>query len=766
VPTTEDELGGLNSDQRRDLDDRARRLQSALRAGDTVIDLCRFLPPPGAPHRRAVLHELIKTELGVRYSRRQGGRLEEFLRRYPELGAPEDLPAELLYEEYRLRQTFGDRPALGEYHDRFPLQFEQFRRLAQQAPGEAPPTNYHTLAPPAPAGDPVLTVRQTSVPAAPTPPVRRTSAVLPPGEGYQLLERIGNGQFGEVYRAHAPGGVVVAVKRILRSMNDESSRRELKAMEQLRELRHPFLLQTHNYYALEDRLIIVMELADGSLLDRFKECRAEGMEGIPVDELLSYFGEAAEALDYLRGQKLSHRDIKPQNLLHLKGHAKVADFGLARIQQQTLDHTVNVGGTPAYMPPEMWRGDVSVHSDQYSLAATWYEMRTGRRLFSANSHAELLMQHLTQPPDVSGVPEAEQAVLLRALAKEPDQRFPSCVAFVQALREATAPPKPVASAPAWGVKAAAVSLALAVTAILVATGGVLWRWRQQPPPPAVPEPPKVAVSWQPRGWDPEDASDVVEDRNGRRYYRRLVRDVGGQRVVAVVVPQTRPTDPRTFYVLENKVCNALYAAFLGDQKSARLLETYSHRPGCEALVRGDWDKGGWAPHFNDDPDKAPFFGATLPARGPLPVFRATVTEAHCFAEWLDGRLPTRQQWRKAAGKDEDGRPGPFAGDPADTEDLAVGLVDGPWPVNQGSRDVSIHGCRQMATNGYEWTRDLDDNNSEIPLQEMHGVRQVYVQGQSYLSREPLTFKGMAEPSVRPCTKADPEVSFRVVLEQP
>jgi serine/threonine protein kinase len=272
-------------------------------------------------------------------------------------------------------------------------------------------------------------------------PASGLDQAFPVGEGYQLLERIGQGQFGEVWRALAPGGVAVAIKRYFRSMDDESSQRELKALHKLRELRHPFLLQMHNFQALEDRLVIVMELADGSLQDRLMECQAAGMPGIPADELLRYFGEAAEAIDFLHQQKLSHRDIKPQNLLHMQGHAKVADFGIARLQEHAVEHTQNIGGTPAYMAPEMWQGDISIHSDQYSFAVTWYEMRTGRRVFSSTNMVALLQQHLSGKPDLSGVPEAEQEVLLRALAKDPNQRFPICVALVQALAVAMGPSK-------------------------------------------------------------------------------------------------------------------------------------------------------------------------------------------------------------------------------------------------------------------------------------------------------------------------------------
>jgi formylglycine-generating enzyme required for sulfatase activity len=180
------------------------------------------------------------------------------------------------------------------------------------------------------------------------------------------------------------------------------------------------------------------------------------------------------------------------------------------------------------------------------------------------------------------------------------------------------------------------------------------------------------------------------------------------------------------------------------------------------LFRGEWQKGGWASKSEKTPEDSPF-GVNGPEKGRLPVFRVTVTEAHCFAEWLGGRLPTRRQWRKAAGRDDDDRQGPFDGDPKNTKDLAVNLSEGPWPVDKGQRDVSLYGCRQMASNGFEWTRDLDDNE-EIPLEQMLSIRRVYTLGQTYLASEPLTFQAMAEPRVQPCTDAVYDISFRVVLE--
>ena len=103
---------------------------------------------------------------------------------------------------------------------------------------------------------------------------------------------------------------------------------ELKALKRVKQVRHPYLLALDRYDIVDGRLMIVMELADCNLWDRFRECRDKGLPGIPRDELLLYMAEAAEVLDLMNDQfQLQHLDIKPQNLFLLHNHVKVADFG-------------------------------------------------------------------------------------------------------------------------------------------------------------------------------------------------------------------------------------------------------------------------------------------------------------------------------------------------------------------------------------------------------------------------------------------------------
>src|SRR6266850_2374237 len=125
-----------------------------------------------------------------------------------------------------------------------------------------------------------------------------------PIPGYRLIERLGRGGFGEVWKAEAPGGLMKAIKFVygdLYAADDEGARatQELKALQRIINIRHPFILSIELFKIVDGQLMIVTELADRTLWDRFRECRTQGLPGIPRDELLRYMADTAEALDVM-----------------------------------------------------------------------------------------------------------------------------------------------------------------------------------------------------------------------------------------------------------------------------------------------------------------------------------------------------------------------------------------------------------------------------------------------------------------------------------
>ena len=149
--------------------------------------------------------------------------------------------------------------------------------------------------------------------------------------GYRLIERIGEGGYGEVWKAEAPGGMQKAVKVVYGRFDERRAVEELKSLERIKDARHPFLLSLERIEIVDGKLMVVTELADESLKQRHERCVNSNLPGIPRDDVLRMLGEAADALDYMSSRHgLAHLDIKPENILLVGDHVKVADFGLVK----------------------------------------------------------------------------------------------------------------------------------------------------------------------------------------------------------------------------------------------------------------------------------------------------------------------------------------------------------------------------------------------------------------------------------------------------
>ena len=263
-----------------------------------------------------------------------------------------------------------------------------------------------------------------------------TSTPVREVDGYRLVQRIGAGGYGEVWRADAPGGLSKAVKLVFGFHDEARASRELKALNRIKDLRHPFLLSLERIEVIDSQLIVVTELADCCLKDRFDVCRKEGLPGIPRDELLHYLADSAEALDYMTEvHSLQHLDVKPENLLIIGTHAKVADFGLVK-SIQDVTASMMAGLTPLYASPEVFNDQPSRQSDQYSLAIVYQEMLTGTLPFPGKNLAQLTAQHLNSAPRLSTLPPRDRDILSKALAKKPQERYRNCAELIKALIEA------------------------------------------------------------------------------------------------------------------------------------------------------------------------------------------------------------------------------------------------------------------------------------------------------------------------------------------
>jgi serine/threonine protein kinase len=413
------DLGDLNSSQWEKLHQAVNQFEEACQ-GQAMVDLARFLPAPGDPLRSAVLQELVKSDLEHRWSHGHAVDLEYYLDRFPELGSPRSVSPRLVFEEYWARQRYGDKLGLEAYQRRFPNQFPQLQRYVED-----------TLRP-----------ADSPVPGEPVDPAQAVELhpgdVLDVGGGYKLIEMLGGGNFGQVWKAEAAGGKQVAVKILTWPLDHPAAQRELKSLELIKQLNHTYLLDLHAIFTKHDQLIIAMELAESSLHDRLRKCKEQGLKGIPADELIGYIAETAEVLDYLHSHQIQHRDIKPANILLSRGHVQVGDLGLARaVVTQVLN--ASVLGTPPYMAPEVWLGTVHSNSDQYSLAITYVHLRRGVCPFKNANLDGLQPEHLEDTAGLAPLKETEKRVLLRAGAKEPDKRYPSCEEFVSALRQSLTP---------------------------------------------------------------------------------------------------------------------------------------------------------------------------------------------------------------------------------------------------------------------------------------------------------------------------------------
>ncbi len=250
---------------------------------------------------------------------------------------------------------------------------------------------------------------------------------------------------GVIYKGKDPdGGRTVAIKTVRRDtvLQEDQSETQLarfkREAEAANALLHPNIVTVYEYGEDGDIAFMVMEFIEGRSLKEFLD------EGFPftLTVKIKIITQILNALDYSHRKGIIHRDIKPSNvMLNAAGEVKITDFGIARIESSSLTAVGTVLGTPSYMSPEQYRAEqVTVRSDLFSAGALFYELLTGVRPFTGSLRTvehKILNETAPQPSSINpDIPAGLDAIVAKAMAKAPEHRYPSVIAFLDAI-EAT-----------------------------------------------------------------------------------------------------------------------------------------------------------------------------------------------------------------------------------------------------------------------------------------------------------------------------------------
>ena len=263
---------------------------------------------------------------------------------------------------------------------------------------------------------------------------------------YRIIDELGRGAMGVVYRAEDPKiGREVAIKTLRLADKAEASEidglreRLMREAQSAGRLSHPGIVTVYDVDEDQGVTFIAMEYVEGKTFDDYLHGGLMRDLDFGADVLM----QAAIALDYAHSKEIVHRDIKPANLMvTAKSVVKIMDFGIARISSSQLTQTGTVMGTPSYMSPEQVRGEgLDGRADQFALGVIAYEMLTGTKPFAGDTLTALIFKIVSAAPArVTQLcpwlsPEVD-AVIARALAKKADDRYPTCQEFAQSFRAA------------------------------------------------------------------------------------------------------------------------------------------------------------------------------------------------------------------------------------------------------------------------------------------------------------------------------------------
>jgi len=495
---------------------------------------------------------------------------------------------------------------------------------------------------------------------------------------YTIIERIGQGAYGVVYRARDEAldrDVALKVLHPFLMVEPgvlERFWREARAMAQLH---HPGIVTIHDVGQEQGLIFLVERYVPGPTLE---DVLQQGP--LPLDRTVVLTEQLATALDYAHGRGFLHRDVKPANVIldAETDQAVLTDFGLARALESS-GSSLGTVGTPAYIPPEVWENEPpDARSDVYALAVVVYEMLVGRTPFDQDTPAAAMRAHLTQeppfPPDLAAVfPPPVRDVLRQGLAKRREDRYPSAGALAQALHAAItplptrergrgegesgeeAPPPPARRWPLWTAGVGAMlGLAALVLCLAVFVGGGMATCVQPTRPPtstplsptATPSPLPPTVTPTPQPPDTPGPTALPTTITGQDGKTMVLVPAGPFLMGSTDADPDAADDEQpqhevvldAFYIDQTEVTNAEFCRFLND--------------------KGNQEEGGvtWLELDSDYCLIERSGGQFVPKSGYAdhPVIEVSWYGARAYARWAGKRLPTEAEWEKAA-RGTDGR---------------------------------------------------------------------------------------------------------------
>lgn len=411
--------------------------EAAWRSGDSP-DIRSIIDTVPLKIRAALLHELIRVDLEYRWKNGSlaatNGRtcairpykIEDYAARYPELGPSSKPPLDLIVEEYRVRQRWGDGPDAAEFAHRF-RDCGQELTTALLAVAQELQTEFEP--PPASSSDSASALSGLDhVPQFDY-------------HDFVLEAHLGSGGIGKVYRAWWKSRKqYVAIKMLRKSWRRQPGAEELffREAEILVRLRHPNIVSIHGIGRTPGGgCFLVIDLVDGGDLSQRTERQ------VPVGQAIEWAAQAAEGLAFAHREGVVHRDLKPSNLLlDSRGGVLIADFGLA-LELSARDSVADsLVGTLAYMAPEQLFGEgrrIGPAADVFALGAVLHELLSGRPPYEGCNLVDLIERRLASSPSMQlrslrpDLPDAVVHVIARCLATAPDERF-SAAELAPALR--------------------------------------------------------------------------------------------------------------------------------------------------------------------------------------------------------------------------------------------------------------------------------------------------------------------------------------------